>query len=303
MEVKKWTYEEFPEFTDEVPGAEVLESTGEEVRVTYIPDVPYCSAGGERLVLQILQPSVRNDPQRSFPVVVYVQGSAWMRQDLYHDLPQISRLAGRGFLVAVVQYRGSDVAAFPAPIIDARNAVRFLKLHAAQYHGDPERIILMGCSSGGHTAVYAHLYEDDDALTNLFPGVSARVPGIIDLYGSVSVIFDDDNPMTLNHCLPRSPEGMEMGGVNLRERTDLRKKLTVECVVSEKTPPVPVLIAHGTKDRTVNTRQSVRLYQKLVSLHWPVQLVLVRGADHGGAEFWTEPMLDRMEGFIRGVLR
>lgn len=58
-------------------------------------------------------------------------------------------------MVAIVEYRHSGIAPFPAQAIDARNAVRFLRKNAADYLIDPEQIILSGCSSGGHTAVYA----------------------------------------------------------------------------------------------------------------------------------------------------
>ena len=35
MEVKKWTYDEFPNFTEEVEGAERLKTTGNEIGVAF----------------------------------------------------------------------------------------------------------------------------------------------------------------------------------------------------------------------------------------------------------------------------
>jgi hypothetical protein len=39
MEVKEWSYEEFPEFSEQIEGVSLLSTTGDEVRVTYLPDV------------------------------------------------------------------------------------------------------------------------------------------------------------------------------------------------------------------------------------------------------------------------
>jgi acetyl esterase/lipase len=299
VEHREWTYEEFPEFAEEVEGAVVLETTGEETGVHYIHNVEYANVDGVPLHLQILQPFSRNQQEMVLPCVVFVQGSAWMEQNVFAQLPMISDLAGRGYVVAIVEYRHSGIAPCPAQAIDACNAVRFLRKNAGEYHIDPQNMIISGDSSGGHTAMFAGILHNDDSADNLFPGVSAEVKGIINYYGSVSVMRWDGNPTTLNHHLPDSPEGMEMGGVNLRENPELCKKLSVECNISEDTEIAPTLIFHGTKDRTVNTYNSVDLYRKMKKSGKDVTLYLVRGGDHGGAEFWTPEILDIVDGFIK----
>lgn len=302
LQIKNWAYDEYPEYRTELTDATVLGTTGDEVFVSYHPDVQYAVMDGHPLTLQILSPSTRNDPHALHPVVLYVQGSAWGRQNVYRGIPELSRLAERGYVVALVQYRGSDVAPFPATLEDTRNAVRFMKLHAQEYLGDPARMVLAGCSSGGHAAVYAPIYQAKDGDDrNQFPGVSADVAGIVDFYGSVSVMADDSNPSTLDHCLPSSPEGREMGGANLRERPDLRRLLSVECHISKETRIPPVLILHGTKDRTVNPSDSEKLYRRLRECGKDAQIVFLRGADHGGAEFWTPQVLDIVDSFIQRV--
>lgn len=74
--------------------------------------------------------------------------------------------------------------------------------------------------------------------------------GIISFYGACSVMLDDGMPSTINHHLPESPEGKQMGGVNLRVHPELCRKLSVECNIDEDTELPPVLMFHGTKDRT-----------------------------------------------------
>lgn len=298
MEIKDWTYEDFPEFTETTQGAHIIETTGDELGIRYLHDIEYGVMDGTALHLQLLLPYSRNH-RNPLPCVVFVQGSAWLEQNVYMQLPMLANLAKRGYVVACVEYRHSGLAAFPAQAADTQNAVRFLKTHADKYHIDTHRIILSGDSSGGHTAMFAAILKDDAAGENHFPGISADVRGIINFYGSVSVMLKDGNPSTINHHLPDSPEGLVMGSVNLRERPDLCRKLSVECNITEKTDIPPVLIFHGTKDRTVNTRQSLILYEKLKETGKQAQLYLIRGADHGGPEFWTDEVMDIVDCFIK----
>lgn len=300
MQVKEWTYDEFPEFTEEVEGACVLPTTGDEMGVHYIHNVEYAEIDGTKLHLQILLPFTRNDPEKVYPCVVFVQGSAWFPQDVFQGLCRISKLCERGYAVAVVEYRHSGIAAFPAQIMDARNAVRFMRVHAGEYHVDPENIVISGDSSGGHTAMFAGMIHDDTE-NNLYPGISAEVKGIVNYYGSCSVMNEDSNPIQIHHCEPDSPEGMVMGHVDLRNNIELKKKLSVECNITSETVMPPTLIIHGTKDRLVNCECSVILYRQMKKCGKDVQLYLLKGADHGGAEFWTDEVIDIVEGFLKNV--
>lgn len=226
-----------------------------------------------------------------------------MKQDVYAQVALLARLAEKGYVVACVEYRHSGIAKFPAQAKDARNAVRFIKKNAENYGIDAEKIIVAGDSSGGHTAMFAGIMHDDDSADNLYPGISGEVKGIINLYGSVSVMLEDGNPTTLNHHMPDSPEGLEMGGVNLKEHPELCRALSVECNITDETQIAPVLIFHGTKDRIVNTRESVILYQTLQRAGKKVEFYLVQGADHGGPEFWTETVLKIEDQFIQNCLK
>ena len=308
MELKPWTYEEFPEFSEPVEGAEIIETTGDEQGVVYLRDVEYAKPGGVPLHLQILVPATRNKPFRfeaekqsfALPCFVFVQGSGWFPQYVCAHLTHLARLAARGYVCAIVEYRHAGLAYFPAQAVDARNAVRFLRKNAARFGIDDGRMILSGDSSGGHTALWAALLKDEqDAKQNLFPGVPAGVRGVVDYYGSTSFIAPDTNPCTVNHGLPDSPEGRVMGGHNLIKEPELARQLSVECNIDADTSIPPVLIFHGTKDRTVNCSCSAALFRRLKETGHPATFCLVRGADHGGPEFWTEKILDIVDGFCR----
>ena len=307
MIVKQWDYAEFPEFTAVPDGARVIETSGDETGVSYFHDVEYANIDGTPLRLQVLVPSSRNAGFMPFaekqpfalPCFVFVQGSAWFQQYVYGNVAQLARLASRGYVCAIVEYRHSGIAPFPAQARDTRNAVRFLRANAGRFGVDPDRVIVAGDSSGGHTAMWAGLLHDDDSAENRFPGVSAEACGIVDYYGSTSVIAPDSNPQTVNHCLPDSPEGRVMGGRDLLAEPELARQLSVETNIDAATVLPPVLIFHGTKDRVVNCTGSAILYERLRETGHSAELYLLRGADHGGPEFWTETILDIVDGFCR----
>ena len=307
MEVKEWSYEDLPEFTEEVEGARVIGTTGDELGVTYLHDIEYAKVNGVSLKLQIIIPVCRNDHYNFFgeqenmarPCYVFVQGSAWFQQYIYGNVGNLARLAMRGYVCAIVEYRHSGIAYFPAQADDTRNAIRFLRVNAKRFGIDPARMIVAGDSSGGHTAVWAGLLHNDDTEQNLFPGVSAEVCGIVDYYGSTSVIAPDSNPTQLKHCLPDSPEGQVMGGKDLLENPELARQLSAECNIDENTKIAPVLIFHGTKDRVVNCTGSAALYRRLKETGHQAQLYLLKGADHGGSEFWTDTVLDIVDDFAK----
>ena len=56
------------------------------------------------------------------------------------------------------------IAAFPAQIQDARNAIRFMKRNGQSWHADVKNIFIGGCSSGGHTAVFAGMLKENDPM-------------------------------------------------------------------------------------------------------------------------------------------
>lgn len=301
MEIKNWSYEEYPSFDEEVEGVLRIPSSGDEAGTYTFTNVPYAQIDGTTLHLQIITPASRNrnNSTQTYPCLVYVQGSAWFKQNLCAKIGMLCRFAERGYVVAIVEYRHSGIAPFPAMPLDTRNAIRFMKKNAEQYHVDPDRVYVGGDSSGGHSAMFSQILQDDQEDTNLYPGINADVKGIISYYGASSMMLSDGMPSTVNHHLPDSPEGIVMGGVNLREHPELCRYMSVECNVDENTPLPKVLMFHGSKDRTINPRVSVVIYQKLKSVGKDVRLYIIDGADHGGPEFFSEPVMKLLEDFIQ----
>lgn len=299
IEVKNYTYETMPDYSETVEGAKELVMTGEEIGLRYIHDVKYSSCGNV-LYLQLIVPEIFRHPEACFPCVVFVQGSAWKEQNLYQNLANLAKLAGKGYVCAIAQYRHSGIAKFPAQVIDIKNAVRFLKSHAEEYGIEKENIAVMGDSSGGHVSCLAGMTAECGLFDEPENKESCLVKGIIDLYGAVDVTMPCGFPQTINHQLPDSPEGMLMG-YNIRENREKAKAANAKEYVNQNIPPM--LILHGTKDRTVFCRESVDLYRALKAAGRDAEFYFVRNADHGGAAFWTDEAITVYDRFLQRCRR
>ncbi|WP_251545964.1 alpha/beta hydrolase [Limosilactobacillus caecicola] len=277
----------------------ILEMNGNEIEVEYLPNVPYENYGKE-LTLQILQPNAFNHPEQTYPAIVFVQGSHWATQNVYRRVSYLTKLAAKGYVVAITQYRDYEAGFhFPDPIIDAKNAIRFLKANADTYHIQKENFIIMGDSSGGQVATVAGMTAKTALFDQPINDETPDVKGIIDLYGAVDLSMKGGFPSTGDSHSIKTPEGSEMG---FDIPTHLEKTATAnsKTYVNEDFPPM--LIAHGTGDTTVSDQESIELYEAIKAAGKPVHLYLIKGATHGNNAFYDQRMTDIYDQFIRQCL-
>ena len=123
-----------------------------------MPDTLYCEYEYCKRYLQLIIPYQKNQTEdKKYPLVLHIPGSAWHRQEMYNSILARVELAKRGFVVAQVQYRESELAVFPAQVIDIKKAICFIPSIAEQFHIDTENIFISGDSSGGHIALLTGL--------------------------------------------------------------------------------------------------------------------------------------------------
>ncbi len=90
------------------------------------------------------------DKDGTWPCILDIHGGGWKSRQVENDKPMMERLAQRGFVTALVSYRLSTEAKYPAALHDCKAAIRCLKAHAKDLKLDPNRIGVMGGSAGGH---------------------------------------------------------------------------------------------------------------------------------------------------------
>lgn len=115
-------------------------------------DVEYQSLAGKPWLARVYQPKGTGP----FPTIVDVHGGAWHNGDRTNNSGIDRALAANGILVAAVDFRQPPEAGYPASICDVNLAVRWLKLHAAEFNGTTA-VGAFGNSSGGHQVVLSAL--------------------------------------------------------------------------------------------------------------------------------------------------
>jgi acetyl esterase len=121
-----------------------------------VKDVEYQQQAGKPWLARVYRP-VGAGP---FPTVVDVHGGAWNNGDRTNDTQMNQALAASGVLTVAIDFRQPPEAGYPASVADLNLAIRWLKLHAAEFGGTP-KVGALGISSGGHLVLLAGLRPRD----------------------------------------------------------------------------------------------------------------------------------------------
>lgn len=225
-----------------------------------------------------------------FPCLLYVQGSGWKKQPLFSEIPNLCKIAERGIVIAVVEYRSIDKAFFPAQIIDAKTAIRFIKKNSDKYNIDENCIFLGGNSSGGHTALMAYLTEGiKEFSTNKYQEYNDDVRGVIDWYGPTDFSLVkrkiDDEAVEFS---------IFEDACSLDEMIKIASPLNY---IGEK-KLVPILVFHGTSDDIVDKKHSDFLVKRLEEYNQEVTYIEMIDSLHGGPEFFDLEAVEYIVDFI-----
>jgi acetyl esterase/lipase len=228
----------------------------------------------------------------TWPAVVHFHGGGWRTGERSSlgptvdgfGLSPIEQLVEAGFVVASADYRLSTAATFPAQLLDAKAAVRWVRSNAAEYNVDPERICAWGDSAGGHLAALAGLtpgaaeFRGADTTDDGVAAVAAWYPPT-DLV-RMAAQARPDAVATADD--PGSREALLLGA-QPAENPDRAAAASPISYVSPDAPPF--LLVHGTADRFVPVEQSTTLTDALRQAGADVELLLVEDADH----MWSLP--------------
>lgn len=259
-------------------------------------DVVYSTETGTDISMDLIIPIPPEDePDKGYPAIVFVQGSAWSCPNTGSQIPQLSMFAQQGYVVASIRHRNRREG-YPAPayLLDAKTAVRFLRANAAEYHVDPEHIGAWGTSSGGNTVLLLGLTGDDPMYqTKEYAGYSDHVDVVADCFGPT------DLTSYTSQLLNDYEEGMgeNLFGGPVEEHMDLAKALSPIYLLEEGKKYPPFLIAHGDVDPVVPFEDSLKFIQGLKKCHATVKGIRVRGGEHEG-NFWSQELLAHIIAFF-----
>ena len=245
------------------------------------------------------------------PVLVWIHGGSWVGGNRLLLDPVVFELAVPFHAhVATVGYRTArdSTAPWPSTIQDIKAAIRFLKLHAAEFRIDPTRIVILGESAGAHLAALTALTSDvpefegadnpgpssEVAAAILFSGVydfldlerqtrlSSRAGGCAPLNrGVVRALLDCPTPSTVStQSTAGSPIRISPGQATLSQACGFEKLLMASPLSHVDASDPPIFLAHGAMDCVAPKKQSEEMAAALASVGVPVDLHISPDGEH-----------------------
>ncbi len=243
-------------------------------------NIAYATRGDLVLKLDIARPSTEKGP---FPAIVYIidewghQDRLLDRKSLYYDTPEAAR---RGYVAAAIDRRLITITQsnkvpcqFPAELFDAKSAIRWLREHASQYQIEPDRIGVIGFSSGAYLALLAGLTGPSDALEGEGEDltVSSRVQAVVNIGGPVDMVgFWTDGGM-------KQKVEILLGGTPA-EAPDRYRRASPLSYVRADAPPI--LTIHGDEDVLVPIHQAELLDARMKEVGASSTLFVRYGMGH-----------------------
>ena len=211
-----------------------------------------------------------SSPSSHRATVLLIHGGGWVLGDR-GDYTEIAKVvASRGMAAFTIDYRLAQAdqpqTHWPAQLLDAQLAVRYLRAHAAEFGLDPDRIGAMGDSAGGHLAVFLgalHTIEPGDAA-HLDPAESPAVAAVVDQYGPVTIREAPTSEGSITALFGKpDPTAAELASMSPLPD------------VSPQTAPTYIL--HGQQDKLVPFADSEALAARLIASGVPTVFVPFQG--------------------------
>jgi acetyl esterase/lipase len=266
-----------------------------------VPDVVYGHKDGLALTLDVIRPTTPSGAG-----LIWLQSggwySAWVEPTAW---PVVCKpFLDKGVTVFVVRHGSAPRYAVPDAFADVRRSVRFIRLRAATWSVDKERLAVMGGSAGGHLALLLGTRGDEGnpSSPDEVERQSSKVAAVVALMP----------PTDLRGWVQNPPEA-------IKKIPALKPPLTFDPKLEPELSPLlhvtatsaPTLLVHGDKDELVPVEHSRRMHDALDAAHVPNRLVVVEGAGHGFSPPQNEKLvapailewLDRWVGARNGVRR
>lgn len=188
-------------------------------------------------------------------------------------------LNARGISAFVLTYRLGPKYHYPVQLWDAQRAIRYVRLHAADWSIEPNRIGIWGFSAGGHLASTSgtHFDAGDRAASDLVNRQSSRPDFMILAYPVITLEDPFAHTGSRFYLLGEKPDPA------------LVESLSNERQVTTQTPPT--FLFHTTEDKTVPVENSVLFYLALRKAGVPAEMHIYLKGHHGVGLAQTDPVL------------
>ncbi len=208
------------------------------------------------------------------PAVIWFHGGGFIGGTPDNCLPQATYLASRGILCIRPQYRlVSQGGNADVTLDDARDAVAWIKQHAADLGIDSQRVILAGTSAGA-------------VLGSVLAQHTPECIGFIGLAGYYDAVT------------PGNSAGIDQDAAFFLYGKEPAMLKRISAIYQIHQPPPPTYLIHGLLDSTLDCRQSAKFADALKAAGGRVELDLIPWLNHV-PNFAADEAFAGVEKFIR----
>ena len=224
--------------------------------------------------------------------VVVCPGGGYGHLAMDHEGAQIAEwLNSLGVAAFVLKYRLGPRYHHPAPLQDAQRALRYVRLHATEFHLLGDRIGIWGFSAGGHLASTAgtHFDAGNAAAADPIDRMSSRPNFMILAYPVISMSAEFTHRGSRDNLLGKTPD------------PNLVEKLSNEKQVTPQTPPT--FIFQTDEDTTVPAENGVAFYLALRKAGVQAEIHIYQRGKHGVGLAGADPILATWSGRLADWLK
>ena len=229
--------------------------------IRYYPD---CPDPDVKLDLYYPELTWGNYEKCKIPCVLLMHGGGWSMGNEKKFALLASYLASQGYVVACISYRLWPEYDWDCALLDAKRALAWLRKHAKEYNGDPNKIGVMGGSSGGVMAIQlaatAKTFWSAEAFGNSDDSVQACV--------AMAAGCDMTNPRRFARMFGKDPTK----AARYSPYTYLNAKMP------------PTLLLHAKGDPAVTVEESKMMKSALDKLGVKCEAIFYDCNDHA---FWN----------------
>lgn len=220
------------------------------------------------LYTYFLDSSIEMRPNEKRPVILMCPGGGYEMTSDREAEPMAMQFLAMGYHVAILRYSVCPVR-YPAALLQVAESVLYLKEHADEYHIDPEKIVVQGCSAGGHLAANYGIAWNSPFLTKLMGMENDPerlcVAGLLLCY-----------PVITSGEKAHEESFRNLLGEQYEEKKD---ELSLENQVTPDTPPT--FLWHTATDETVPVENSLYFFQTCLQQGVSAELHIYPVGGHG----------------------
>jgi acetyl esterase/lipase len=275
----------FPLYEGEVPNSKPCNETDHEFIDTS------WNKTGILIVDKITKPTITvyeaSQEKRTGTAIIIYPGGGYSILAAGHEGADVAKAFNDvGVTAVVVRYRLPKDECMTnkafIPLMDAQQAIYFVRGHVQQYNIDTSKVGIIGFSAGGHLASTAGTHfnpvRKELAGTNLRPDFMLLIYPVISFSDSIGHIGSRDN------LIGKNPD------------KKLVHLFSNEEQVTSQTPPT--FLVHASDDDVVNPENSIRFYEVLLKNKVPAELHLY---EHGGHGFGLHNTTTKEDWFVSCV--